>query len=367
MEQKKPIGLIFDINRTILIEDKAAGKTRQEEICAVLASCTFGKREGTEWVADLTHPIQYEAKEGYLSYYQFIEDLFPFPTSYPKGTTVLEKHKIISDLKDKRRDLCKLYFREGQPGFGFLPEFHKMVKATEQPEGFSLLPSFYETVAYFTKEEQPFSLCFRTFGVDLITVREEWNNFCSGNHPDFPEFKDEKYILTQENMGAFWRKGPNSEDCFLIMGTIEQPKIDGDMSFYDGKEVTVYQGFKAIDEFIQSKYTKKEIFALRDYYPWWASQGERSNSGKMLFVGDEHDNPQSSRIPQFFFDDNFWLDNFQNLNKLIGDIRTPDGEVHPDIVGLFGKAVFQAQPLYAINDRRYFVNLILASQNKNKK
>eukprot|EP01127_Copromyxa_protea_P002254 TRINITY_DN1214_c0_g1_i1.p2 TRINITY_DN1214_c0_g1~~TRINITY_DN1214_c0_g1_i1.p2 ORF type:complete len:131 (-),score=32.91 TRINITY_DN1214_c0_g1_i1:934-1326(-) len=36
---KKPIALVFDINRTILIEDKAAGKTRKEEICSVLASC----------------------------------------------------------------------------------------------------------------------------------------------------------------------------------------------------------------------------------------------------------------------------------------------------------------------------------------
>lgn len=69
-------------------------------------------------------------------------------------------------------------------------------------------------------------------------------------------------------MGAFFRKGPNSEDCYLIMGTIKQPKITEDLSFYDGMNVTIHHGFKEIDDFLQSMYAKQETLAIRDYYPW---------------------------------------------------------------------------------------------------
>lgn len=48
-----------------------------------------------------------------------------------------------------------------------------MVAATEQPEGFSLLPSFYETITQFVKDDIPLVLCFRTFGTDLLDVRSQ--------------------------------------------------------------------------------------------------------------------------------------------------------------------------------------------------
>jgi hypothetical protein len=69
-------------------------------------------------------------------------------------------------------------------------------------------------------------------------------------------------------MGAFYRRGPNSEDCYLIMGTILQPGISEDLSFYDDMEVQIYQGFQNIDNFLQYKYHSEETLAIRDYYPW---------------------------------------------------------------------------------------------------
>eukprot|EP01127_Copromyxa_protea_P002258 TRINITY_DN1214_c0_g1_i6.p1 TRINITY_DN1214_c0_g1~~TRINITY_DN1214_c0_g1_i6.p1 ORF type:complete len:385 (-),score=68.20 TRINITY_DN1214_c0_g1_i6:28-1182(-) len=365
---KKPIALVFDINRTILIEDKAAGKTRKEEICSVLASCCHGRIVNNCWQPNLAHPVQYTPQPEHVSYYHYVQEhLYPFPRSYPEGTTTQEKHKVISQIKDDRRDLLKQFFKLGHPGTGWIEEYHKLVQATEQPEGFTLLPSFYETVSHFRREGQPISLCFRTFGEDLKYVRKEWNSFCSGGHPDFPQFNDEHLILSEKNMGAFYRRGPNSDDCYLIMGTIKQPKISEDMTFYEDQDLEIYHGFQEIDRLFQSKYKRQEIFAVRDYYPWWASQGERSDSGKLLFVGDESENPHSSRVRQFFFDDNLWVENYQKRNQFIVDIREAGtGNTHPNIERLLGSSCFQAQPLYAISQRKYFVDLITKTQERDE-
>lgn len=69
-------------------------------------------------------------------------------------------------------------------------------------------------------------------------------------------------------MGAFYRRGPNSDDCYLIMGTIQQPKISEDLSFYDHMDVQILRGFQEIDRFLQRKYATEETLAIRDYYPW---------------------------------------------------------------------------------------------------
>eukprot|EP01127_Copromyxa_protea_P002255 TRINITY_DN1214_c0_g1_i3.p1 TRINITY_DN1214_c0_g1~~TRINITY_DN1214_c0_g1_i3.p1 ORF type:complete len:176 (-),score=32.40 TRINITY_DN1214_c0_g1_i3:28-555(-) len=168
-------------------------------------------------------------------------------------------------------------------------------------------------------------------------------------------------------MGAFYRRGPNSDDCYLIMGTIKQPKISEDMTFYEDQDLEIYHGFQEIDRLFQSKYKRQEIFAVRDYYPWWASQGERSDSGKLLFVGDESENPHSSRVRQFFFDDNLWVENYQKRNQFIVDIREAGtGNTHPNIERLLGSSCFQAQPLYAISQRKYFVDLITKTQERDE-
>jgi len=339
MQDRQRLALLFDINRTILIEDKAAGKTREDEICSILAACSFGKvSEQQQWTPELDHPLQYHSdSEGCVSYYHFVQEiLYPFPNT--EGMPLEEKHKRISDIKDARRALLKAFLCPDNPGIHLLENFKSIVEATEQPVGFSLLPSFYEAVSQLEEDEVPFSLCFRTFGEDIKAIRKEWDLFCDGNHPSFPKFRSPHRKLKDRNLGAFFRSGPRSEDCHLIMGTIKQPPLTGTIAFYEGMDVDIYSGFKAIDHFLQTKYKLGETLAIRDYYPWWAAQGERHDSGKILLVGDEHTNPSSTRPLQIFFDDNLWIDEFLKKGQLIMDARKIDnGESYPNVPELFGK------------------------------
>eukprot|EP01126_Amoeba_proteus_P048430 TRINITY_DN5594_c0_g3_i2.p1 TRINITY_DN5594_c0_g3~~TRINITY_DN5594_c0_g3_i2.p1 ORF type:complete len:257 (-),score=46.48 TRINITY_DN5594_c0_g3_i2:771-1541(-) len=171
----KPFALMFDVNRTILIEDKAAGKTRNDEVVTILASSCYGRvlvEDIVSWVPTTDLKLGQTPEDGNLiSYYTFVNDyLFPFPTfsaDVPKD----EKHRTISEIKDNRRALLKKFVNEDQPGSRWITDYQTLLKLSEQPEGFELLFSFYNTIAYFRNlESQPFSLCFRTFGEDIVKV-----------------------------------------------------------------------------------------------------------------------------------------------------------------------------------------------------
>eukprot|EP01126_Amoeba_proteus_P048429 TRINITY_DN5594_c0_g3_i1.p1 TRINITY_DN5594_c0_g3~~TRINITY_DN5594_c0_g3_i1.p1 ORF type:complete len:183 (-),score=37.50 TRINITY_DN5594_c0_g3_i1:80-628(-) len=178
------------------------------------------------------------------------------------------------------------------------------------------------------------------------------------------------------------------------MGTIKQPSIHEDMSFYQNfeqsEDLTIYHGFEEIDNFFQSKFRNLSVLAIRDYYPWWASQGERFDAGKLLFLhkdelksnnrhnhsdnnnnsNDNHinkcngnfgnTNSYCSRVLQFFFDDNLRVTDLDK-QQLIVDVRDIEtGGPFPSLDNLFGKVLFQANPLDAIQRDNYFVDLVLS-------
>ncbi|KNC85382.1 hypothetical protein SARC_02440 [Sphaeroforma arctica JP610] len=49
-----------------------------------------------------------------------------------------------------------------------------------------LIPSFFELILHLTKVDRQFYLIFRTFGTELMNVLKALQDFCEGNHKDYP-------------------------------------------------------------------------------------------------------------------------------------------------------------------------------------
>jgi len=120
--------------------------------------------------------------------------------------------------------------------------------------------------------------------------------------------------------------------------------------------IQIYHGFREIDAFLQSQYRQGVVLGLHDYYPWWASQGEAYDSGKILFVDDEYHNPNSHRIQQIFFDDNIHIEEFLQEQKMILDVRSADTwNPVENLPALIGKVCIPVNPIEAMRNKRYFI------------
>jgi hypothetical protein len=51
---------------------------------------------------------------------------------------------------------------------------------------YHILPSFFKLVSYLHQLDVDFRIIFRTFGIDVEKVSEEFNIYCEGKHPLFP-------------------------------------------------------------------------------------------------------------------------------------------------------------------------------------
>ena len=65
------------------------------------------------------------------------------------------------------------------------------------------------------RAERDFSIVFRTFGVDLADVADEWNSFCTGEHPCYPGVQldgsgssgIDRTLTLPDDSGAWYRYG----------------------------------------------------------------------------------------------------------------------------------------------------------------
>lgn len=300
-QKKQHITLVFDVNRTILIEDKAAGKNQRDELATIIASYCSGTIEQSP-SGELTWRLASDQlglpnkSKGHLSYYDFLRKIFPFPTL---NETNENNHQLIENIKKKRREMKKCFFDSGQPGERLFFHLQKLLENSIHENGFSLLPSFYETIIHFlTKQKNiEISICFRTFGDDLAQIQKEWNLFCLGKHPSYRNFIFPQLQLEKKNMGCFFRNGPKSENSFLLMGTTKAPNLKENMNLWkkenNNKEIKIFSGFSEIDNFFQSSFKEKTSLGIRDFYPWWVSQAEKSNSGKLFFIINEKEESEN--------------------------------------------------------------------------
>ena len=105
------------------------------------------------------------------------------------------------------------------------PYFHRLLEALRIPAEkqaaaaaacpklacgrYYILPSFFRLVNHLEADGRDFHIVFRTFGVDIAEVAQEWNLFCDGRHPLFaparPELTAERRLELPRDSGAIYR------------------------------------------------------------------------------------------------------------------------------------------------------------------
>mmetsp|Transcript_5876 Transcript_5876/g.8888 ORF Transcript_5876/g.8888 Transcript_5876/m.8888 type:complete len:469 (-) Transcript_5876:262-1668(-) len=188
------LNLVFDINKTIILEDATGGKNEEHILNEILAEYTWGEVGGSgEW-----HPLQSPGPVPFspksatqpLTYGDFVLSMHPDPPADAKG----HRDRIALRKAKATRDHLKGSFTSsGMPGHPFRSEIQRMKNALQAspraklerdgPPPPRLLQSFLCCLASLRLGGVPFSLQFRTFGGDLPRLVPELDQFCSGEHP----------------------------------------------------------------------------------------------------------------------------------------------------------------------------------------
>eukprot|EP00913_Durusdinium_trenchii_P021407 g20119.t1 len=196
-------------------------------------------------------------------------------------------------MKKKREQVWKKFTEPGEPGESLRPYYESMemqLLAEGRMVGTGMvIAAFFELVAELIKNGRSFSIVFRTFGSDLPAVQAEFNAFCAGQHPRYPDMRLDGSAqgkpdlrLVAENTGSWYRAA-------------DDLSID-----------------------LHIKTSQPSVLALRDYFPYWQKGGQHGPYGKLLPV-----NPTDHRCHAVFFDDNVTLD---TEDTKIVDVRDTTGK-----------------------------------------
>jgi hypothetical protein len=204
---------------------------------------------------------------------------------------------------------------------------------------------------------------FRTFGRDLPKIEQEIRALCEGWHPLFED--EEKVVLdgsdgmtdyrmcfdSKAYCGTFFRN-PLKDEIALVMGTIEQPKINECWREFYAKipGVQIFEGPEAVYAHYDSLGAQCGTVALRDYYQAWNSVENMSHGGKPFFLGCLND-PERHSI---FFDDHITAAN----PKIVDPIDAHFWPRRFSSSQLYGVHLMQAQPLRSIRESNYFVDCV---------
>lgn len=165
--------LHFDINKTIIIEDKAGNKTIEACCNQILMKTLWGKINETkknllerwEWVSE--EPTITPPSSNLICYDQFIELFaFPYPT-LEKDVPPEEQLRIKKEVKNKRLKIIKNFTEKGFAGEKFRKYYEELLNYLKIPECnakyFNLIPSFFEAISDLSKMNKKFSIIFRYF------------------------------------------------------------------------------------------------------------------------------------------------------------------------------------------------------------
>jgi len=259
--------LIFDINKTILLEDPAGGKSEQHILNEILADHTLGIITNSgEWkcLSPDTRPNNLNgcflpSRHRYLQSDKMltISELSGYYGTYSDFLDYKIPDTVESLRESKKaRDKLKGRFATPQgPGAGLASVLEQLRRALALPaeaagpgcqggedwkeaglagrESWLLLPSFLEAIMELaSRPDIDLLLQFRTFGTDLPRVAREWNAFCAGRHPlsrrrrrldGSDGGRDYRIHLDQpERFGTFHR---TSNSTRLVLGTLAQPNL----------------------------------------------------------------------------------------------------------------------------------------------
>jgi hypothetical protein len=281
--------LYFDINKTLIATDKATNKTLNDVLNELLSEKYVAKWDEKEEL-----PISFEA--------------YARKITSSRNEEIAFKQNFIPYLEKNCHELFPKVLRDYESALEVLNSSQKNV-----------FPSFYALLDYLDKEKINYSIILRSFGVEVLEVKEEIETL----HP-----------MTMA-VGKF-------QNGVLIENgqTIDQVE-------------TIYQHLKSLGH-----------AAIQDDWSYWNAHHEASAQGKPFLV----DLKDSETLP-IFFDDNIRLDS--SRKNIIAPLNALNGELLPIEVLSELKYVVRVKALEAILDRDYYINHVKEAlsikQSKEKK
>lgn len=246
--------LYFDINKTLIASDKAGNKSTENILNELLAEKYVAK-----WDPSLTEPI---------SFATYIHERI-VPGSQNDRQHREKAHRYLHHFMD----YLKEYNHPLYPSV--LQEYKTLLTALDSMQG-RVFASFYRLLAYLDQQEISYSIILRSFGEEVLEVKEEIA---------------QTYPL-----------------IFSHAGTFQQGKL-----IFEGEENAVEA------EAIYLKLRNVKHAAIQDDWNYWNEHGMALGYGKPFYI-DRTD----QEILSIFFDDNVCLD---ASNQIISPLDATTGEV----------------------------------------
>ncbi|CAL1139656.1 unnamed protein product [Cladocopium goreaui] len=351
--------LHFDVNKTVVMVDTIQGIPTSDVLNGILAECAWGRakpnghgppEKGWQLVEQMPSSVRPTQQPELMSYLEYLEQSLPGKAK---------------EMKKKREQVWKKFTEPGEPGELLRPHYENMA-AQLQMQGRMVgtgmvIAAFFDLVADLVKNGRSFSIVFRTFGSDLPAVQAEFNAFCAGEHPRYPDLcldgsaeGKPDLRLTKENTGSWYRSADN---CSIVWGTTTLEEdlhatkgvLDDFLKLPGNTGLLSSRGWDAVIKDLQTKTSKPSVLALRDYFPYWQKGGQHGPYGKLLPV-----DPADHRCHPIFFDDNITLD--AEDTKIV-DVRDKTGKA---LWPLYAQRYYisRAEPLLAVADDNYYIRKV---------
>lgn len=394
LHYRKHLVIHMDINKTIIQEDKAGGRSFDDVLNSNVAANVFGRVDDStgKWIP-LHGPYDSQEydKDATITYDAYVDKIYSKPDGMD-DLSFLERKKIWKSITDKRKEAVRNFTLSGSLGesFAHLVELQReRLKIEQVKQSHQIIPSFFHLINVLSELNWPFTLVFRTFGNDLPEILSEWKDFVMGNHackPSGPILEKMKlkienasysllpvaciYRVDQQILlckGIYSLKGVTESierlaaDCPLRIPVVEE--CCRGLPGFDGVEEITYCNLSSrLMEYYGSE-TSCGVGGLVDHYDYWASSAECRDSGKVFPVHLRENirvkESSSSLLDRstissysVFFDDNiFWGDPHSIVD--IRDERSAMSICSAEIEKMFCVPV---NAFKAIVDMDYFVN-----------
>mmetsp|Transcript_9336 Transcript_9336/g.15378 ORF Transcript_9336/g.15378 Transcript_9336/m.15378 type:complete len:380 (-) Transcript_9336:5-1144(-) len=367
MSTERVLLLHFDINKTMIMSDIVSGRSVGQTINSILSECTWGTVDLTKprecrtaqdwevccWKLQSNPPI-----EGALTLGTFLEDFSDTPKSVQRHIkrTFTDKGCIgeqFISFYNQLDEALQFKFSEDQDDTVHLDAFASGY--------YHILPSWFRMVDYLVEQRIKFKILFRTFGVDIANVCEEFNTFCEGRHPAYklqlkldgsdPSYPLDLRIQLPHFNGKLLRTSEDSDGLSLAyLHRDKTVRVVSGSSNVHNVVLRDWLGLGGVDASQQQE--SGHVAALQDDFAWWSGHDESDDAGKVMLV-DRTDAAGIPNIIQVFFDDNIELDRAH-----IVDVRDATTFNPISFEQTQHKHLRRVNPHLAILDREYYVEEI---------
>jgi hypothetical protein len=288
LNESRHLILHFDVNKTILMSDPASNISTIDILNSLISECTWGyinedasidinERKVSDWILyseipSTIKPIHNENKTiNLISFGDYLENY----------TTI---------HKDIRKNFKTKYTLKGNTGEIFRPYFdnillnmtpdNDIIKKNKDnnfnflsESTFYLCPSFFNLIIKLDELNSHFSIVFRTFGIDIPKITEEYNVFCEGKHPLFPcrvmdgsDGRIDRRLIIPKYSGVMHRTADDAEYGISLAHVGEENSV-----LVTKSSIRVVE---TINNWIKRGGPTAAV-AIQDDYDWWSKCDER--------------------------------------------------------------------------------------------